>query len=388
MKNIQSSAMASQNQMFDAAALQYVQDNGASLEATATATTTVTITAAQLATAGYLPTGYTGVNAFGQTFQAQVLQPTAGELETLIITTGGAPISDTKQLVQIAAEVGAEGGFVPYANQAGQAFSTATAYGTYGAWTVPLTSFTNPGSGHLASLLQFTNVQANSSFLYRVAVPAHPELNNMQVDLGLTDVSGAAHNINGADTVNAETGQFSTGVGAAGESANSGYPSGVSAGMHTTNLYAEGGVYLSQGGATPNITLQNDGTMIGKTLQLANIAAAGVACSPNGEIASNIDGFGQVYSCLRGVWVPMGGNWQLMQQYEVSASPLSIPSPACSSGGTAKIAIASETISIDPTATMQWSIGGAAIGPWTVAAVDGTGDAANGFGIASVYCAY
>jgi hypothetical protein len=388
MKNIQNAAIASQMQVFDAAALQYVQDNGATIETTATATTPVTVTASQLSSAGYLPTGYTGANAFGQAFQAQVLQPTAGELETLVTTTGGAPISDTKQLAQIAAQVGATGGFVPYANQAGQTFSTTSAYGTYGAWTVPLTSFSNPGSGHLASLLQFTSVEANSSFLYRVAVPTHPALNNMQTDLGLTDVGGTAHNINGVDTVNAETGQFSTGIGAGGEPANSGYPTGVGPGLHTTDVYAEGGVYLSQGGATPNISLNNNGAMIGKTLQLANSVTPGTSCTTNGQMAANADGSGQMYSCLRGAWVPIGGNWVLENQYTVSRTTVGIPAPVCSAGGTGKLVVAAETVSIDPTALMQWAIGGPATGPWTVTAVDGSDSAVDGYGVASVYCAY
>jgi hypothetical protein len=186
VSNIQTAATASQQQAFDAATQQYVQDNAATLAQSATAAVPVTITAAQLATAGYLPAGYLGTNSFGQTWQAQVLQPTAGQLETLVTSTGGNSITDTKQLAQIAAETGAAGGFVPYANQAGTAFNTNAAYGTYGSWTVPLTAFSNPGSGHLASLLQFTNVQANTAYLYRVPVVNHPELNNMQTDLGLT----------------------------------------------------------------------------------------------------------------------------------------------------------------------------------------------------------
>jgi Tfp pilus assembly protein PilV len=132
VSNIQTAATASQQQAFDAATQQYVQDNAATLAQSATAAVPVTITAAQLATAGYLPAGYLGTNSFGQTWQAQVLQPTAGQLETLVTSTGGNSITDTKQLAQIAAETGAAGGFVPYANQAGTAFNTNAAYGTYG----------------------------------------------------------------------------------------------------------------------------------------------------------------------------------------------------------------------------------------------------------------
>jgi hypothetical protein len=204
--NVQKSVMATQLMAFDKAAQQYVQDNAAAIAAVATATTPVTVTAANLQAANYLPAGFSAKNPFQQTLQLQVLQPSAGQLQALVTSQGGTPISDTKELVQIAAQAGAQGGFIPYANQAGDATMTPTnAYGAYGAWKLPMTGYTNPGSGHLASLLIFSGSQANNGFLYRVAVPGQPQLNDMQTDLGMTDVGGTAHNITGANQISTQS---------------------------------------------------------------------------------------------------------------------------------------------------------------------------------------
>ena len=64
------------------------------------------------------------------------------------------------EVITIAAQAGAQGGFVPYAGQNGDAtMSPNNAYGAFGAWgPIALGSvFTNPGAGHLVSLLSFRN---------------------------------------------------------------------------------------------------------------------------------------------------------------------------------------------------------------------------------------
>ena len=206
VQNVQTAAAASQLLVFDKAASQYVQDNASVLASTATSAVPVTVTPAMLVTAGYLPGGFSGTNPFGQTWQLQVLQPTSGHLQSLVTSQGGRAISNVTQLLQIAAQAGAQGGFVPYANQSGDAtMSPANAYGAFGAWKISLANYANPGAGHIASLLAFTGAQANSSYLYRVAVPGQPQLNAMQTDLSMTDVGGTAHNITGANQISAQS---------------------------------------------------------------------------------------------------------------------------------------------------------------------------------------
>jgi len=192
--NVQTAAVASQILVFDKAALQFVQDEAATLVAQATANVPVSITPAMLVNGGYLPAGFSSTNVFGQTWLLQVLQPTPNSLQALVTSQGGRAITDTRQLVQIAAQAGAQGGFVPYAGQNGDpTMAPTSAYGAYGAWRVSLANFTNPGSGRLASLLAFTGAQANNGYLYRVQVPGHPELNKMQasIDMGGNDLNGA-----------------------------------------------------------------------------------------------------------------------------------------------------------------------------------------------------
>src|ERR1700738_4715128 len=119
VSNVQTAATASQNVIFNKAAELYVRDNAAAIAAVATATTPVTVTPAMLVTALYLPAGFSATNPFRQTWQLQVLQPAAGQLLSMVTSQGGTAIADQKQLVQIAAQAGAQGGFVPYPNQAG-----------------------------------------------------------------------------------------------------------------------------------------------------------------------------------------------------------------------------------------------------------------------------
>jgi len=113
--NVVNAATAAQFIVFNKAVSQYVEDNGNSLVLAATSTTPVTITVATLKAGptSYLPAGFAGTNPFQQTWQAQVLQPSAGQLQTLVTSTGGQAISDPKQLISIAAQAGGGGWFHP-----------------------------------------------------------------------------------------------------------------------------------------------------------------------------------------------------------------------------------------------------------------------------------
>ncbi|RKP47560.1 shufflon system plasmid conjugative transfer pilus tip adhesin PilV [Trinickia fusca] len=250
--NVQTAATAGQMLTFDKAAQQYVQDNGSTIAALATATSPVTVTPAMLIAAGYLPNGFSPSNVFGQTWQLQVLQPAAGQLQSLVTSQGGTPISNARQLVQIAAQAGAQGGFVPYANQAGDASMTpANANGAYGGWRIALTNYANPGSGHLASLLAFTNVQSNNAYLYRVAVAGHPELNTMQTALNM-----GAHDIDSANNVNATT-------------------------VNANNVNAQG-VDVQNPGGTPTVTIGNS--------KLIGVGSQAVLQADGGTVLTNSTG--------------------------------------------------------------------------------------------------
>lgn len=399
--NVQTAAIASQQLIVDKAVSLYVQDNAAAIAAQ---TPPVTITIAMLTTANYLPAGFSATNSYGQTWEAQVLQPTPGELQTLVTSQGGRAITNTQQLVQIAAQSGAQGGFVPYANQAGDPTMTPTnAYGAYGSWKLALTGYTNPGSGHLASLLAFSGAQANSNYLYRVSVPGQPQLNDMQTDLGLTDTGGTAHNITGVATATASTfsangaGELDSDQGGSLELGGNASTAGT--GTPYINFHQAG-----QGVQNYNVRMQNDannhltisaatangaGLQVNGTLQLANIANNGASCASNGLVAANSDGSGQMFSCVRGAWTPIGGTWVRMAVNAVSNGSV-VPQPTCSSPGVPKIELAAENFFVDDTATVNMSA--TANGSnWDISIVDGTtptGTPISGQALAETYCEF
>jgi hypothetical protein len=402
--NVQTAAAASQQFVVNKAAQQYVQDNGAVIAAQATATTPVPITAAMLINAGYLPTGFSQTNAFKQTWQVEVLQPAAGQLQAIVETIGGRAITDTLQLVQIASQTGAQGGFVPYAGQNGDpTMSPNNAYGAYGSWTIPLagTGFTNPGSGHLVSLLAFTGVQSNNGFLYRVKVPNHAELNNMQTDLGLTDVSGTAHNIAGANQISTQSllsladgtksvpsVQLANGTVIAYNQVGEGGVLGLT-GSNGQRIYLESlnGTFRLVNSAwnAQLFTVDQSGNVVANgTVQAGNVAVPRTACSGTG-IAGDSDGSGLMLSCQRGVWLPIGGT-ALRYGYYTVANGYGVPAPTCSAGGTPQIIVDYQSMYIDNTATANIQIAGT--GPWVVYFTDGSGAGIPGWGVATTYCTY
>lgn len=365
VKNVQTAALASQNRIMNQAVSQYVEDNAAALSSTLPVggTTPQTISLATLQAAGYLPASFAATNPFGQTWQAQVLQPTAGQLQTIVEATGGSAITDTAQLTGAAAQVGAEGGFVPYADQGGDASMQPTvAAGAYGAWKINLSGsgFTNPGSGHPVSLLAFTNLQTNANYLYRVQIPGQPQLNAMQTDLSMTGSNGVKNNLTGANVISAQSlAALNDGtqavpsvtmangkvvswhqVGAGGvlglvgdngqavylESNNGTFSLVNSAlGANLMTVDQSGNVVAAGSGAFGgNVTAGGNGAFGG------SVTAAGVGtfggsvttagyyqfsgsgavkastCSTTGAMAQNADGSGQILSCQQGLWLPAG----------------------------------------------------------------------------------
>lgn len=316
--NVQTAATASQMLVFDKAALKFVEDRAAALIQQATASVPVSVTPAMLINGGYLPAGFSPMNAFGQTWLLQVLQPSPNTLQALVTSQGGRPITDTRQLVQIAAQAGAQGGFVPYAGQNGDPTMVASnAYGAYGAWQVPLANYTNPGSGRLASLLAFTGTQANNGYLYRVQVPGQPELNQMQTDLdmGANDVNNARRvTANTALTSNGDT--YLTSFGQPGTACGAAAQGSIRTNVNRTGLVICNGVWQPIGTAVASV-------------------ASGVACGVPNHIATNANNV--PYLCKNGVYVALtsliGKNIELAR-YVVGDNNVSVPKPACDAGGT------------------------------------------------------
>ncbi|QRR11792.1 shufflon system plasmid conjugative transfer pilus tip adhesin PilV (plasmid) [Burkholderia sp. MS455] len=402
---IQVAGAATQSQVMAAALGRYVKDHGAELAALATPAQPANVTVSDLTAGGYLPSGMSTANVFRQQWLAQVLQPQPGKLQTMLFTTGGTAIPPSK-LVPLASQSsgrGNLGGFVPYANQAGDATMQPTvAIGTGGSFRQALAGYSNPGSGHLAMMVGVGDAPSDNGYLYRVDMkPGRPDLNAMQTDLSMTDMGGAQHSINGADVVNANAFRLANGAGMNGDQGGS-LELGDMSGTHPGQAPYVDFHYGGKGAQDFNMRVMNDGDnhlMVsganGKgslgvqgTLQAGNIADAGAACPSNGAIAANSDGSGQILSCQFHVWMPIGGRW-LRYGYYTVYDAWWVPAPTCPNGGSMQIQVTPQNLRVNETSVVNagpatWTGNG-----WQVHLTDGVGNGIPGAqGIAATYCAY
>lgn len=169
------------------AATRYIKNNYSAVTAVATPAVPASITVAMLQATNDLPASFSATNPYGQSYSILALEPTAGQLQTLIITTGGETISELS-LRRTAQLIGAKGGYV-------SSTAAAAATGSYGGWSMPLATYgVAPGVGHLAVALFFQDGSLVSDYVYRNQVPGHPELNTMNTPL----IMAAVNTLNGA----------------------------------------------------------------------------------------------------------------------------------------------------------------------------------------------
>lgn len=258
---------AQQHKKINEAATAYIQQHAIQLQSITNATTPTIITVPMLQAASVnLPASFNAVNPFGQTWQIQVLQPTAGNLQALSIATGGTPLSDL-QVARLAKLVGYAGGFVPR-NDSG-IYTQNRAYGAFASWNVPTTGYSGITGGRPATLLTFNNGQLASNYLYRNAVPGQPQLNRMNTALDM-----GANNINNANVVSANTLSAKGEVNAA--------TLRVSNEITTETLRASGRIST------------------GEFVQIDGVATESTDCSPNGLVGR--DSIGAILSCQSGLW--------------------------------------------------------------------------------------
>lgn len=319
--NMAGQSAADHQKIISDAASAYIKDNYAAVLNVATPTAPANITVGMLKNTGYLPPSVTDINNFGQSYSVLAIKPTANKLQTLVITTGGETIPETS-IRRISKQVGARGGYISN-------IDTSVVEGTYGGWNVSLAPYgISPGEGHLATALFFDDGALTNDYLYRNAVPGHPEVNEMNtsIDMKGNNLNNAANvnatNVN-ATTVNASKAAV-TGTVKAGTTDTTGetYTGGWfrtrgdtgwfnekwNGGWYMTDpnwvrSYGDKGVYT--GGAIAGGTLQSNGrTTVGEYLQLNGVATEGAACSPNGLVGRNAAGL--TLSCQSGVWKGTG----------------------------------------------------------------------------------
>lgn len=206
--NMQVAATAQQATQFNTAVQSYITQYSSNISAVATASTPATITVAMLQApaVGLLPSSFSATNPFGQTWQAQVLQPTAGNLNALALGTGGTQLTD-QAASRVAALIGAPGGFIPLNDSGTWPTGTATAQGAYAGWSLPTAGFTGIAGGNIASLLTFSNGQFVSNYLYRNNV-GNTSLNTMNTPI----IMASTQTIGGACATNGAIAQNGTGL--------------------------------------------------------------------------------------------------------------------------------------------------------------------------------
>lgn len=171
------------------AARGYINDNQATVAATATTTVPAVVTVAQLVAGGYLPAGFTETNNRSQTMCVLVLEPTANNLQGVVITQGGDTVDDVS-LRQVSNLIGAAGGSI-------MSTATTTLSGTQGGWSMAIGGYGvrncanaviagGPGAGHNVMSLWNGGNDVATAFLYRDAVTGRPDLNRMNtsIDMG------------------------------------------------------------------------------------------------------------------------------------------------------------------------------------------------------------
>ncbi len=340
------------------AATPFIQQNlstGINLASTATATNATTISVAQLINANVgLPPNFAQTNPYGQTWEVQVLQPSPGNFQALVLGVGGAQLTDLAA-AGVAAASGASGGFIPRNDSGIYTGGPSQAIGNQASWTVPTTGYHGITGGEPAGLIVLNNGQIQNSSLYRVAVPGQPQLNTMETALNM-----GGNDINGAGTVNVQKivapGGNSVQIGnsyyygdtqnsavrqsgyfavqhADGTAADMGvvqnvFASGIvqstsDAGYGATQLHSYGlanptgpiyvepasgnNMYLTTNGWNGTGQLESyfgsnyfqNRLTANEYVQVNGYAAAGAACSPNGLIGNS--GSGPVF-CRSGVW--------------------------------------------------------------------------------------
>ncbi|MDA8254059.1 MAG: shufflon system plasmid conjugative transfer pilus tip adhesin PilV [Betaproteobacteria bacterium] len=367
---------AQQLKQLTSAAQQYIQANFSAVLGASSTTTPATITVPMLIATGFLPQGFQALNPYGQTWQVEALQAPAGQIQALVMSIGGTPVP-TRDAARITAQAGAEGGIVGggTGTLSSPTCAAGQACGAFGGWKIATSGYTGLGPGSLLGLLAFNSAgQLNQQYLYRVAVPGQPQLNQMQTNLDMGN-----NNINNAQNISASGQIHALGTSTAD------LPPGWGGGLTTWDLHANatigagpsgqnsqaymnsaatgplgtGGVVVTQspngsqyaymnannGGAsvvtngivqggyvnsTGNVNAQNaltagggftaqsNGyTRVADTLTVGSRVSLGTAfgganqgwgCSPNGEIAANANGSGQLMSCVNGIWTNAQGS--------------------------------------------------------------------------------
>ncbi|WP_407221248.1 shufflon system plasmid conjugative transfer pilus tip adhesin PilV [Enterobacter sp. CPE_E1214] len=309
---------ASQAKRVQQAVNLYIKDNQSTIAAAATATTPFIFGVPELINGGYLPTGFSSQNNFSATYQTRVFEPTTNKLNSMTFLNGGVSLS--KSLARkIAIGIGSDGGII----------DNGIAQGALGSWTMNLSAFGgyNPGDGSVVIAGFYEDGNNVSDYLYRKAVPGHPELNTMStaLNMGAKDITNAATtttatlnatNVNStnvtATNVNAQTtrtaGETYTGGWFRTTGDTGWYNEKWGGGFQMTDstyIRAFNGKSIYTSGQVKAGSLRSDGdASVAGVLTLDKINVSGASCPVNGAYSRDVKG--APLSCQDGVWAGSG----------------------------------------------------------------------------------
>ncbi len=307
-----------------AAAKKYVLDNYSAVLAASTSTTPAVITMAMLQGTGYLPNSFQPSNSYAQTPCVLALQPSSSQIHALVVTEGGSAIP-SKRTPAVAALIGATGGYIP-------SDSPTLARGAFGGWQLATTNFvsqncsgTAAGTDHLAAAIFFDAGNVAPDYVYRGAVPGHPEFNSMTTPLSMKAVVTAgtsdglcvvgdsstygriAVDANGA-VMSCQLGVWQKQTGSWKDPvANFAALPGSNNTLGDVRLITNLGRAFSWNGTAwiplavdQNGNLTVPGTVTFNQAQVNSVVTAGAACASTGLMAR--DSAGSLLSCQSGVW--------------------------------------------------------------------------------------
>lgn len=186
--NVKAANTASQFRQIINAAKTYVQNTyPPSQSASATTTLSGIGFISALQNDGLLPSGIQPNNPYGQTWNMTVSQQ-GNTVQAFVYSSGGMPIPP-QQAPEIAAETGADAGFMPTSGQYSIYNVVAnTAVGAYGHWNalLPPGLSPTPAPGDLVAQLDVQNaIQQDNDYLYRLPVQGDPTANTMGTILNM-----------------------------------------------------------------------------------------------------------------------------------------------------------------------------------------------------------
>ncbi|MCI4186782.1 shufflon system plasmid conjugative transfer pilus tip adhesin PilV [Dickeya dianthicola] len=198
---------ASQLTRFRSSVKAYVGRYYDTLLSAAGTSASVIITPQMLKNTGLIEPGFSNTTADGQQISAAVTRNATNtdQLQALVITQGGESLPYAA-LRQISVDIDSLGAYV---------WKSTNVTGAMESWSVPLASFgVSTSSGHVGALIPSDELgvaREESDRLYRFSVTGKPDLNRMH-----TSIDMGSNNLNNTNTVNAQTGNFSGNVTAAG----------------------------------------------------------------------------------------------------------------------------------------------------------------------------